>query len=126
LLDEQLKIQKNNVSGNLVVLIDGLDEAQVAYSQLKISDWFYTYNDKEEPEADWRSKSNIRWIFTYRCTDSGEELFYRFPSFKQLASIECVQPLKGLQAGAVDEAFKVFNVSDDFKIEIIKKATILD
>ena len=126
LLDEQLKIQKNNESGNLVVLIDGLDEAQVAYSQLNISDWFYTYNDKEEPEADWRSKSNIRWIFTYRCTDNGDELFYRFPSFKQLATIECVQPLKGLQSESVDAAFKEFAVSDDFKADVIKKATILD
>ena len=126
LLNEQLKIQKNNTSGNLVILIDGLDEAQVAYSQLKISDWFYTYNDKEEPEADWRSKSNIRWIFTYRCTDNGDELFYHFPSFKQLATIECLQPLKGLQSESVDAAFKEFAVSDDFKTEVIKKATILD
>ena len=124
LLNEQLKIQKNNTSGNLVILIDGLDEAQVAYSQLNISDWFYTYNDKEEPEADWRSKSNIRWIFTYRCTDNGDELFYRFPSFKQLATIECVQPLKGLQSESVDAAFKEFAVSDDFKTEVIKNAKI--
>ena len=40
LLSEHLKIQKNNASGNLVIVIDGLDEAQVAYAQLKISDWF--------------------------------------------------------------------------------------
>lgn len=62
LLSDHLKIQSKNLSGNLVILMDGLDEAQVAYSQLKISDWFYTYNDKEEPEEDWRSASNIRWI----------------------------------------------------------------
>jgi hypothetical protein len=124
LLNEQLKIQKNNTSGNLVILIDGLDEAQVAYSQLSISDWFYTYNDKEEPHEDWRSKSNIRWIFTYRCAENGQELFYRFPNFKQLAKIESVQPLKGLQPESVDLAFKEFAVSDDFKTEVIKKAKI--
>ena len=124
LLNEQLKIQKNNTSGNLVILIDGLDEAQVAYSQLSISDWFYTYNDKEEPDEDWRSKSNIRWIFTYRCAENGQELFYRFPNFKQLANIESVQPLKGLQPESVDLAFKEFAVSDDFKTEVIKKAKI--
>ena len=50
LLTEHLKLHKANQSGNLVIIIDGLDEAQVAYSQLKISEWFYTYNEKEEPE----------------------------------------------------------------------------
>ena len=124
LLGEHLNIQKNNTSRNLVILIDGLDEAQVAYSQLKISDWFYTYNDKEEPEADWRSASNIRWIFTYRCEDDGKESFYQFPKMKECADIELLQPLKGLSAEAVDEAFKDFKVSTDFKNAVVEKATI--
>lgn len=50
LLSEHFKIQSKNSSGNLVILIDGLDEAQVAYAQLKISDWFYTYNEKKNPK----------------------------------------------------------------------------
>jgi hypothetical protein len=43
----------------LIIIIDGLDEASVANAQLKIADWFYTYNDKDEPEQDWKSPENI-------------------------------------------------------------------
>lgn len=124
LLSEHFKIQKNHSSGNLVILIDGLDEAQVAYSQLKISDWFYTYNEKEEPEEDWRSPSNIRWIFTYRCEDDGKESFYQFPKMKDLAEMPLLQPLTGLSPEAVDEAFKDFTVSKEFKEAVIHKAEI--
>ena len=124
LLSEHFKIQKNNSSGNLVILIDGLDEAQVAYSQPKISDWFYTYNEKEEPEEDWRSPSNIRWIFTYRCEDDGKESFYQFPKMKELAEMPLLQPLTGLSPEAVDEAFKDFTVSKEFKEAVIHKAEI--
>lgn len=124
LLSEHLNIQKNNTTGNLVIIIDGLDEAQVAYSQLKISDWFYTYNEKEEPEEDWRSSSNIRWVFTYRCEDDGKESFYQFPKMKELAEIPLLQPLTGLSPEAVDEAFKDFIVSEDFKKAVVKKAEI--
>lgn len=124
LLSEHLNIQKNNTTGNLVIVIDGLDEAQVAYSQLKISDWFYTYNEKEEPEEDWRSESNIRWVFTYRCEDDGKESFYQFPKMKELAEIPLLQPLTGLSPEAVDEAFKDFIVSEDFKKAVVKKAEI--
>jgi hypothetical protein len=120
-----LKLQKNNLSGNLVIIIDGLDEAQVAYAQLKISDWYYTYNEKEEPEEDWRSNANIRWVFTYRCDDDGNESFYRFPAMKELAKVELLQPLKGLMPEAVDEAFNPFNVSEEFKNAVIQKATIV-
>jgi len=125
LLDEHLKVQSKNESGNLVIIIDGLDEAQVAYSQLKISDWFYKYNEKEEPENDWRSASNIRWIFTYRCEENGNESFYKFPKMKELAQIEVLQPLTGLQPDAVEEAFKDFKVSDDFKKTVVEKAEIV-
>ena len=124
LLDEHLKILKANTSGNLVIIIDGLDEAQVAYSQLKISDWFYTFNEKEEPEEDWRSSSNIRWIFTYRCENDGSESFYRFPNMKECAQIEILQPLQGLSPEAVDEAFKDFNVSKEFQEVVIQRAQI--
>lgn len=124
LISEQLIIQRKNESGNLVIIIDGLDEAQVAYSQLKISDWFYTYNEKEEPEEDWRSSSNIRWIFTYRCENDGSESFYRFPNMKECTQIEILQPLQGLSPEAVDEAFKDFNVSKEFQEVVIQRAQI--
>ena len=125
LLSEHFKIQSKNASGNLVILIDGLDEAQVAYAQLKISDWFYTYNEKEEPEEDWRSPSNIRWIFTYRCDDDGTESFYQFPKMKELVEIPLLQPLTGLSPEAVDEVLKSFNVSKEFKEMVIEKAEII-
>ena len=125
LISENLKLQKNNTSGNLVIVIDGLDEAQVAYAQLKISDWFYTYNEKEEPEDDWRSPANIRWIFTYRCEDDGKESFYQFPKMEELAKVEILQPLQGLEAESVNEAFKEFNVSEEFKKAVILNAEIL-
>jgi len=125
LLSEHFKIQKNNSSGNLVIVIDGLDEAQVAYSQLKISDWFYTYNEKEEPEEDWRSPGNIRWIFTYRCDVNGTESFFQFPKMKELAEIPLLQPLTGLSPEAVDEVLKSFNVSKEFKEMVIEKAEII-
>lgn len=96
----------------------------MAYSQLKISDWFYTYNEKEEPEEDWRSASNIRWVFTYRCEDDGKESFYQFPKMKECAQIEILQPLQGLSPEAVDEAFKDYKVSDDFKKTVVDKAEI--
>jgi hypothetical protein len=108
-----------------VILIDGLDEAQVAYAQLNISDWFFTYNEKEEPEEDWRSPSNIRWIFTFRCNDDGIESFYQFPKMKELAEISILQPLTGLSSEAVDEVFKEFNVSEEFKQAVIRKSEIM-
>ena len=125
LLSNHLQIQSKNLSGNLVILIDGLDEAQVAYSQLKISDWFYTYNDKEEPDEDWRSPINIRWIFTYRCDDDGSESFYQFPKMNELAVAPILQPLTGLSPAAVDDAFKQFSVSKEFKEAVIEKAVIV-
>ena len=124
LLSEHFKIQSKNTSGNLVILIDGLDEAQVAYAQLKISDWFYSYNEKEEPEEDWRSPSNIRWIFTYRCEEDGSESFFQFPKMKELAEIPILQPLTGLSTEAVDEVFVDFKVSEEFKQGVIKKSAI--
>lgn len=124
LLNENLAVQKANTTENLVIILDGLDEAQVAYPQLKISDWFYTYNEKEEPEEDWRSPSNIRWIFTYRCSEDGSEPFYRFPKMKELAESSILQPLSGLSPEAVDEAFKLFMVSNEFKEMVIEKAEI--
>jgi len=125
LINDNLAVQKANASGNLVIILDGLDEAQVAYPQLKISDWFYTYNDKEEPEADWRSNPNIRWVFTYRCSEDGSEPFYQFPKMKELAESSILQPLSGLSPEAVDEAFKDFSVSEEFKTAVIEKAEII-
>ncbi|MFM1795053.1 MAG: ATPase domain [Bacteroidota bacterium] len=125
LLNENLAVQKANTTGNLIIILDGLDEAQVAYPQLKISDWFYTYNEKEEPENDWRSNPNIRWVFTYRCSEDGSEPFFQFPKIKELAESPILQPLSGLSPEAVDEAFKEFKVSNEFRNAVVEKARIL-
>jgi hypothetical protein len=108
----------------LVILIDGLDEAAVANSQLKISDWFYTYNDKDEIEDDWHSPEHIRWIFTYRSlpdkSKSGFQLGGRFA----LHEISLIQPLQGLTEEAVRSALKPFDVSDEFLTAVMEKGKI--
>ena len=125
LLDNHLKIVRNNTSRNLVIILDALDEAFVASSQLKISDWFTTYNEAEEPIADWRSKLNIRWIFSYRCAEDGTENFYKFPLIKETATIKELQPLEGLKPDIVSKVFKdKFNVSEDFLNALIRKAKV--
>ena len=123
LVSENFKNPRSNTSGNMVILIDGLDEAAVANSTLHISDWFYTYNEKEEPENDWRSKSHIRWIFTYRKTEGQKG--YQFPFEKEGAKIESIQPLLGLSESSVDDALEEFKVSADFKKEVIRKGAIV-
>ncbi len=115
----------NNTSGNLVIILDALDEAFVASSQLKISDWFTAYNEEEEPIADWRSKPNIRWVFSYRCAEDGAENFYKFPQMKECSIVNELQPLKGLNPEIVSKVFKEkFKVSDDFLTALIEKAKI--
>lgn len=44
---------------------------------------------------------------------------------KECAEIDLLQPLKGLSSEAVDEAFKDFKVSTDFKNSVIEKAQIV-
>lgn len=43
---------------------------------------------------------------------------------KECTQIEILQPLQGLSPEAVDEAFRHFKVSDDFKKTVIEKAEI--
>ena len=43
---------------------------------------------------------------------------------KELAEIPILQPLLGLSEDAVDEAFKNYEVSEEFKKEVISKAAI--
>lgn len=124
-LDEHLRIVGKNTSGNLVIILDALDEAFVASSQVKISDWFSAYSEEEEPIADWRSEPNIRWVFSYRCAEEGAENFYKFPHMKERAIIEALQPLQGLNPEIVSKVFKEkFKVSDDFLTALIEKAKI--
>jgi hypothetical protein len=124
LLSANFKSPRNNKSGNLIIIIDALDEAAVANSSMRLSDWFYTYNEKEEPKEDWRSPSNIKWIFTYRSSAEGEKQFYQLHNFKEIESIEMLQPLKGLGENAVEKALEKFNVSKGFIAAVIEKGKI--
>ena len=119
------KSPKKNKSGNLIIIIDALDEAAVANSSMRLSDWFYTYNEKEEPQEDWKSPSNIKWIFTYRSSAEGEKQFYQLHNFKEIELIEVLQPLKGLGENAVEKALEKFNVSKEFIAAVIEKGKVM-
>ena len=118
LLDECFTPSRNNTTGNLAIVLDGLDEAAVAYPQLNISDWFNNYDENGEVTDYWKSASNIKWIFTYR------EGFYRFPTNDENATIELVQPLVGLSAEAAKDALSIFNPSKEFLEEVVKRGAV--
>jgi hypothetical protein len=108
----------------LVIVIDGLDEAAVANSQLKIADWFYTYNEKDEIEDDWKSPEHVRWIFTYRSLpDKGKGGFQLGGRFA-LEQIDTLQPLAGLSEEAVRAALKPFEVSEEFVEVVLERGAV--
>ncbi len=115
----------NNYKGKpLVIIIDGLDEAAVANSQIKIADWFYTYNDKDEPESDWVSPENIRWIFTYRSLGEGLKKGFSLGGRFSLEAMPLVQPLQGLGEEAVRQALKEFEVSEEFVQAVMERGVV--
>ena len=118
LLDECFTPSRNNTTGNLAVVLDGLDEAAVTYPQLNISDWFYNYDENGEVTNSWESKSNIKWIFTYR------EGFYQFPESNKNKSINILQPLCGLTKESVKKALEKFNPSKEFLSQVIIRGAI--
>jgi hypothetical protein len=81
----------------LVIIIDGLDEAEVSDHSKKISDWFYTYNDEGKRKEKWECPDHIKWIFTYRQTskENKEGFQFEYHEFKTYDLLE-MQPLKGL------------------------------
>jgi hypothetical protein len=64
-------------------------------------------------------------VFTYRCSEDGSEPFFQFPKMKELAESPILQPPSGLSPEAVDEAFKEFKVSNEFRNAVVEKARIL-
>lgn len=108
----------------LVILIDGLDEAAVGNSQLKISDWFYTYNDKDEPQEDWMSPENVRWIFTYRSLPDKGKAGFQLGGRFALEKIDTLQPLAGLSEEAVRAAMKPFEISEAFMQAVLEKGAV--
>jgi hypothetical protein len=105
----------------LVIVIDGLDEAAVANSQLKISDWFYTYNNQDEPEEDWQSPAFVKWIFTYRSLADNTKQGFRLDGRFSIEEIPLLQPLQGLTEAAVRDALQKFEVSEEFVQTVLER-----
>jgi hypothetical protein len=108
----------------LVIVIDGLDEAAVANSQLKIADWFYIYNDKDEIEEDWKSPSHVKWIFTYRSLSDKSKGGFQLGGNFNLETNELLQPLNGLTEEAVREALEKFEVSEEFIQTVLERGVV--
>jgi len=124
LLDDCYVPTKKYEGKPLVIVIDGLDEAAVANSQLKVSDWFYTYNEKDEPEEDWKSPDFVKWIFTYRSLPDKTKEGFRLDGRFSLEKNELLQPLQGLTEAAVREALKQFEVSEEFIQTVMERGAV--
>jgi hypothetical protein len=119
LLDHCFVPSRKNTHKKLVIIVDGLDEASIAYPSLNISDWFNNYDNNGEVVDSWKSSDNIKWVFTYR------KGFYNFPKFNSSYSLELLQPLKGLNTKSVEEALNRFSPSKDFITEVIQRGQVL-
>ena len=115
----------------LVIIIDGLDEAAVADHSKRISDWFYTYDEKGERKEKWTSPEHIKWIFTYRQTAKENKEGFQFDYHEfNTHELPKVQPLIGLTKEAVKhgflEEFKNLqpSLTEDFLETIIKKGAV--
>lgn len=115
----------------LVIIIDGLDEAAVADYSKRITDLFYTYDDKGERKEKWKSPDYIKWIFTYRQTskENKEGFQFEYHEFNSL-DIPDLQPLKGLTKEAVKkgiaESFEKHkpSLTKEFIDTIIQKGAV--
>jgi hypothetical protein len=105
----------------LVIVLDGLDEASVANSQINIADWFYTYNEKDEVEEDWTAPSHIKWVFTYRSMSDKSKSGFQLGGNFNLEPNELLQPLNGLTEEAVREALGKFEVSEEFIQAVLER-----
>ncbi len=124
LLDDCYVPTKKYEAKPLVIVIDGLDEAAVANGQLKVADWFYTYNEKDEPEEDWQSPDFVKWIFTYRSLPDKSKEGFRLDG-RALEKNELVQPLQGLTEEAVQAALKEFEVSEEFIQTVMERGAVV-
>ncbi len=125
LLDNCFAPTKRYEGKPLVIIIDGLDEAGVANGQLKISDWFYTYNEKDEPEEDWKSPEYVKWIFTYRSMPNQNKEGFRLDGRFAIEDNAIIQPLLGLTEDAVREALKKFEVSEEFILTVMERGAVV-
>lgn len=124
LLDDCYVPSKKYEGKPLVIVIDGLDEAAVANSLLKVTDWFYIYNDKDEPEEGWKSPDFVKWIFTYRSLPGDKKLGFELGGRFYLEKNESLQPMQGLTDEAVREALKTFDVSEEFIQTVLERGVV--
>ena len=79
---------------------------------------FSIYDENGEVTGEWKSKSNIKWIFSYR------EGFYSFPDLNNIHSLNDVQPLLGLSEESVENALTTFNPSKEFIDTVIERGKV--
>lgn len=108
LLSEHLRIPKNFKSDQLIIVLDGLDDAAVSDSSKSIGDWFKTYDEEEQVTDDWTPPANIKWVFTYRVGQ------YQFPLNEPHQKSELLQPMPGIAFKSCAAAFEPFKPSDEF------------
>ena len=117
-LIDNLVITRKNINQCVVILIDGLDEASVAYSEYHIKDYFSKYDEEGEVIGTWESTTNVKWIFTYR------EGVYNFPDLDNIFNLELVQPLNGLSFNSIESALESFNPTSEFIETIAERGKV--
>lgn len=117
-LIDNLVITRKNTNQCVVILIDGLDEAYVAYSEYHIKDYFSKYDEEGEVIGTWESTTNVKWIFTYR------EGVYNFPDLANIFNLELVQPLNGLSVNSIESALSLFNPTSEFIDTIAERGKV--
>ncbi|MDC1370124.1 hypothetical protein N8301_05915 [Cyclobacteriaceae bacterium] len=118
LLDECFTPTRKNTFGNLVVIVDGLDEAAVSFPEYNIKDYFSNYDDNGVITGSWNSNAKTKWIFTFR------EGFYQFPNFETKYDMASLQPLLGLEEEAVISSMASFNPSKEFVSTVIERGKV--
>jgi hypothetical protein len=127
LIPENKRNHSEDFKRPLVIILDGLDEAAVANAQLRFTDWFYKYNDKDEKEEKWQTSKNIKWIVSYRHDENNPKIGYQFEKYEfNTKEIKAIQPLKGLNEDAVKLAltFEDYKPSQSYLNTVISKAKV--
>ena len=117
-LIDSLVVTRNNTHECLVIVIDGLDEASVAYSEYHITDYFSVYDEEGQVTGTWENSTNVKWVFTYR------EGVYNFPELDNIVKLEIVQPLNGLSVSSIESALKSFNPTSEFIETVAERGMI--
>lgn len=104
---------KKAKSPNLVILIDGVDQAMVSHAQIPLSQILIKKEKTEEGEneSDWEIPENIRVIFGYR---DG-----MFRDAYKSATLSPVQPLQALGEDSVGVAFQELGISREVHERIV-------